>query len=266
MLSVEWGARVPLELAVAVDASPSTSAFRERIFELASETARALAPHAGGGEESNRPLLVLFSETALVTLVADDPEQTARLADSLPFGVTALFDALSASLHEMAAAGRRAALLAVTDGCDTGSASSASDATELAQALGIPVFALVFDQKPCFERIVTEEEARAQRDRETRRAMRRGFQPIGPEAAPGTIVPSPGWGRTREALRALCRTSGGELFQIAGKDDLSKVWKRILADLERQVVIVYEPSDPDVDPAEVAIEITPPQRHGLLRR
>ncbi len=267
VVRVESGAEVPLELAVAVDASPSTSAFRDRVFGLAGETTRALASSAIQEESPNPPLLVLFSDTALVTLASSDPERLTRLADSLPFGVTAMFDALAVSLHEMAAAGRRAALLAVTDGCDTGSASSAAGVSALAQALGIPIYALVFDESPCFERVATEEEAERRRREAARRAGKGlAVDPASARARVGSIVQSPGWGRTRDELRELCRASGGELFRIAGKDDLSKVWKRILADLERQVVIVYEPSGPEVDPAEVAIEIAPPKRRGLLRR
>jgi len=263
--SVESGTELPLALAIAVDASPSTLDFRERVLELASETARSLAPAGAPGAEP--PVVVLFSESALVTLAQADPEQTTALADSLPFGVTALFDALAVSLHENQAPGRRAALLAVTDGCDTGSATSAAQATEIAQALGVPVFALVFDHEPCLERVANEAEAERRRLSAERSASRgRPVDPADLHARPGSFVRSPGWGASRSALKELCRASGGELYRVAGKDDLSKIWKQILADLERQVVIAYEPSGPDVDPSEVEIEIDPPKRRGLFRR
>lgn len=265
IVSVEAGDALPLALAVAVDASPSTLGFRDRVLELAAETARSLSPRGDLAGES--PVLVLFSESALVTVADAAPERTAALADSLPFGTTALFDALAVALHENLAPGRRAAAIAVTDGCDTGSASTAEQVSELARALGVPVYALVFDEKPCFEvvRSETKEEHRRTEDARYQArdfASRRGS----PDRSPGSIVRSPGWGRSRHALQELCRASGGELYRVAGKDDLSKVWKRILADLERQVVIVYEPSGPEVDPAEVEIEIAPPKRRGLFRR
>lgn len=237
VVSVEAGSAAPLALAIAVDASPSTLDFRERVLALAAETARTLAPADAAGPEP--PLLLLFSETSRAALATAEPAEIAALADSLPFGVTALFDALAAALHENFAPGRRAALLAVTDGCDTGSEIPAERVRELALALGVPVHALVFDQDPCYERLEDED---------------------------GRVVRSPGWGSSRAALRDLCAASGGGLFRVAGKEDLARVWKRILADLERQVVVVYEPSGPEVDPAEVEIAIAPPPRRAPRRR
>jgi len=237
VVSVEAGSAVPLALAIAVDASPSTLDFRERVLSLAAETARTLAP--AGAAAAEPPLLLLFSETSRVALASAEPSEIAALADALPFGVTALFDALAAALHENLAPGRRAALLAVTDGCDTGSQIPAERVRELALALGVPVHALVFDQDPCYERVAD---------------------------GGGRVVRSPGWGASREALRDLCAASGGGLFRVAGREDLARVWKRILADLERQAVVVYEPSDPEVDPAEVEIAIAPPPRRGPRRR
>lgn len=265
VVSVETGAELPLALAIAVDASPSTLDFRDRVLELASETARSLAPAGAAGAEP--PVLVLFSESAVVTVTSADPARTAALADALPFGATALFDALAVALHENLAPGRRAALLAVTDGCDTGSATSAAEVADIARALGVPVFALVFDDEPCFERVTDEAEAEKRR-RAAQRNASKGYKvdPADLQARPGSVVRASGWGTSRHALEALCRASGGELYRVAGKDDLSKIWRKILTDLGRQVVVVYEPSGPEVDPAAIEVEIAPPKRRGLFRR
>ena len=73
--------------------------------------------------------------------------------------------------------------------------------------------------------------------------------------APGEYITEQGWGRSRFELERIVKDSGGRLVGVARKGDLSPVWRRILADLERQAVFVFEPSGPEIDPAEAEVEL-----------
>ena len=74
-----------------------------------------------------------------------------------------------------------------------------------------------------------------------------------------------GWGRSRHGLERIARSSGGRLVRVERREDLAAVWRRILGDLERQAVFVFEPSGPEIDPARAEVEL-PPARGGGGRR
>lgn len=224
IVAVEVGRSAPLELGVAVDASMSTLPFREEALALVEAAGRELA--TPGGSE----FVLLFSSRAQLLEPGPDGRLDPRAADALPLERTALFDALAAALAEFAPEGRRAALFAVTDGCDTASGASPADVIELARTRGIPIYALLFDASPCQKAV------------------------LGPGGEPLTYDPEPGWGASRQALARIAEASGGALARVAGRADLSRVWRQALADLERQAVVVYEPSGPEVIAAEVEVE------------
>jgi hypothetical protein len=70
----------------------------------------------------------------------------------------------------------------------------------------------------------------------------------------GVVHTGTAWGESRHRLERIARESGGRLFRVAHRRDLSGIWRRILDELARQVVVVFEPSGPEVDPA--AVEVT----------
>lgn len=227
LVRAERGSELPLELGLALDDSLSMLPFRAEALALAAETGRQLAVAPG-----SREFLVRFAATQRIAPVSSGGELPAAVEEPLPFGSTALFDSLAVALHEFDAPAQRAALIALTDGCDTASAGGSEPVARLAKAKGIPVYALVYDVEPC--------------------RVRRS------DAAPdelGAVVTEPGWGASRHGLERIARESGGELVRVAKKEDLSPVWRRILADLERQAVFVFEPSGPEIDPAEAEVEL-----------
>lgn len=229
LVRAERGAELPLELGLALDDSLSMLPIRQEALALAVETGRRLAVAPG-----SREFVVRFAAMQRIAAVPAAGGLPAAAEEPLPFGSTALFDTLLVALHEFDAAGERAALLAVTDGCDTWSAGTPEQVARLATAKGIPVYALVYDGEPCRVRA--------------------------PDAAPdelGRMAVEPGWGTSRLGLERIARASGGELVRVERKEDLSPVWRRILADLDRQAVFVFEPSGPEVDPALAEVEIPP---------
>ncbi len=234
LVRAERGAELPLELGLALDDSLSMLPIRQEALALAVETGRRLAVAPG-----SREFVVRFAATQRIAAVPAAGGLPVAAEEPLPFGSTALFDTLLVALHEFDAAGERAALLAVTDGCDTRSAGTAEQVARLATAKGIPVYALVYDGEPCRVRA--------------------------PDAAPdelGRVAVEKGWGTSRLGLERIARASGGELVRVERKEDLSPVWRRILADLDRQAVFVFEPSGPEVDPALAEVEIPPARRRG----
>lgn len=237
LVRAEQGAELPLELGLALDDSLSMLPFRPEALALAAETGRRLAVAPG-----SREFLVRFAATQRIVPVAAGGELPAAVEEPLPFGSTALFDSLAVALHEFDAPAERAALIALTDGCDTASAGGAEPVARLAKAKGIPVYALVYDIEPCRVR-----------------------RPGAAADELGAVVTEPGWGRSRHGLEQIARASGGELVRVAKKEDLSPVWRRILADLERQAVFVFEPSGPGIDPADAEVEIPPGRRRNPAR-
>jgi len=227
LVRAERGSELPLELGLALDDSLSMLPFRAEALALAAETGRRLTVAPG-----SREFLVRFAATQRIAPIAPGGELPAAVEEPLPFGSTALYDSLAVALHEFDAPAQRAALIALTDGCDTWSVGTEEPVERLAKAKGIPVYALLYDVEPC--------------------RIRK------PGAAPdelGAVVTEAGWGRSRHGLERIARASGGELVRVAKKEDLSPVWRRILADLERQAVFVFEPSGPEVDPAEAEVEL-----------
>lgn len=235
LVSAERGEALPIELGVALDDSLSMLPLREAALELAAEAGRELAGRAG-----SRVFLARFTEEARIVAVAapSEPPPPPQLdGEAAPLGATALFDALLAALHEFDAGGARAALFALTDGCDTASRGGADEVAALATVKGIPIYPLLFDGEPCRIRL--------------------------PPTRPGdvgAVETERGRGRSRTALERLARASGGRLVRVSGRDDLATTWRRILADLDRQALFVFEPSGPEIDAARAEVTFSPPRR------
>lgn len=237
LVAAERGSALPLELGLALDDSLSMLPLRAAALELAGETGRRLAVAPG-----SREFLVHFAATQRTAPVAPGGALPAAVEAPLPLGATALYDALAAALHEFDAPAERAALIALTDGCDTRSTGTADEVARLAKVKGIPVYALLYDGEPCRVR-----------------------KPGAARDELGAMVTEPGWGESRRGLERIARASGGELVRVERKENLAAVWRRILADLERQAVFVFEPSGPEIDPARAEIEIPPARRQDAER-
>ncbi len=232
LISAEQGEGLPLELGIALDESLSMLPLRAAALELAAESGRRLAR-----APESRAFLLRFDELTSVSEVPPDGALAADGGPSLGLGATALFDALLEALHELDAGGRRAALVVLTDGCDTASRADADAVIALAAVKGIPVFTLLFDRAPCRFRLTPSK--------------------------PGDLAPlvdEKGWGQSRHGLERIARASGGRLVRVEGRDDLSAAWRRILDDLDRQTLFVFEPSSPDLDPARAELTFPPSRK------
>jgi len=193
LVAAERGSALPLELGLALDDSLSMLPLRAAALELAGETGRRLAVAPG-----SREFLVHFAATQRTAPVAPGGALPAAVEAPLPLGATALYDALAAALHEFDAPAERAALIALTDGCDTRSTGTADEVARLAKVKGIPVYALLYDGEPCRVR-----------------------KPGAARDELGAMVTEPGWGESRRGLERIARASGGELVRVERKENLS---------------------------------------------
>jgi hypothetical protein len=148
VLRVIGGTAGPLELGIAVDRSASMHAS----FELMRAATLNLVDQ--GISEQDRVFSVAFTDET--RLLAEGRGEAAKVIAALPstpeLGTrpTALFQALTRTLQLFENADARAALLVVSDGCDTaGGLVSATSVARRASDLAIPVFLLMPDRNAC---------------------------------------------------------------------------------------------------------------------
>ena len=148
VVRVVGGADDPLELGIAVDRSASMHA----TFEPMRAAALALVDQAVSDED--RLFTVGFSNET--RLLAEGRGAAARVIAALPSSPelgnrpTALFAALTRTLQLFENADARAALIVVSDGCDTaGDLASATTVGRRARDMAVPIFLLMPDRNVC---------------------------------------------------------------------------------------------------------------------
>jgi VWFA-related protein len=209
---------LPLKLILSLDTSASMAG--ERLGRLRSGAGALL----GGLREGDRAALVGFSHRVRVLqgLSGDVAAVRARLEGVTADGMTALNDALYASLA-LAEGSGRCALVLFSDGLDNISWTAEADALEAARA------------SPAVVYVVASSLAKPQ-DGERMNVAR----------------------DPREAfLRKLADATGGKLLEAESDEDLVKAFGRVLPDLSARYVLRYAPQGvPDAGwhPIEVKLK------------
>lgn len=233
---------IPLSLGLAVDSSDSAlPIWRDLQTVAASFVESCLSP-------GDRAFLVDFDDSVrlLQSLSGDKPLLVAALSRLVPFGGTALNDALLFSLLQYGREPGRRALVVVTDGADRHSRSRPKQSADLAERLGLPIYFIELD------RTVTQAVTRFG-DR---------LVDAGSEARQLQNM--------RNRLKWISQRTGGRLFHIRlaeadppWTDRIGLAFDRIEEDLRHQHVLTYYSSQPWGDPVEPDVRVI---RRGLSLR
>lgn len=150
-------------------------------------------------------------------------ELRGRLTRVRPWGVTSLHDAIAAAAQAMQAeAGRRRALVVLTDGIDTSSRLAPAEVSRIASGIDVPVYILT---------IVRPLDLRS----DERSRDGEGEPPLG-------------------TLADLARWTGGHLFSSTATNESVAAARQIVEELRHQYLIAFEPSgDPGWHPLEVRV-------------
>jgi Ca-activated chloride channel family protein len=191
------GPSTALDLGLLVDTSDSMLETLRRSQEA---TVRFLTALPGAREL----LVVLFDQRQrLERFDRDHPEAFFdRLKSVSDGGNTALRDAIGATLRAMHSSSGRSALVLLTDGIDTVSATSVESLDRAVQANSVVIYPVAFPPPP------------------------------------GT----PGAEEAMRSLGRLAELSGGRLFRLEGEHSLQGVLDEILADLRAQYVLGFAPT------------------------
>jgi len=197
----------PLSLVIAVDSSKSMTRDFSKIRRAVTGFADDLLT-AG-----DRAALIRFASNSEVLVSwSDNPEDIRRgLAEVYPRGSTSLNDAVIQSLMQIHGRRGRKAVVLLTDGADTSSFSSFSDARWFAGSMRVPIFVITL----------------APGDPH-RYARMRDIQDV----------------QNRHRLVSLAGETGGQAFFQVTNDQLPAVYKKISEVLRSQYVLWYRP-DPD---------------------
>lgn len=230
VLRVVGGGAVRLELGFAIDTSEST---HTRFNELRS-AARALATRLLGPED--RSFVVPFSTRADVA--ASGRGDLAGLLAALPAEsreeATHLYDALAFALLQFHGEDPRAALVVLTDACDTTAKPDLQRVTDLARRRAVPVYGLLLEE-PCTRRI-------------------REVDVHGPDSS--RDLPDERLGRAqRTTLGRVVRSTGGRILLLQEGNGIQAALEEILRELERQWIVVFEPSSDRVSSGAVEVRV-----------
>lgn len=258
VLRVVGGTADPLEVGIAVDRSASMN----DVFEPMRLAALELVER--GFSERDRLFVVAFTDEA--RLLAEGRGAALRVLSALPKSPelasrpTALFESLTRALQLFENAEERAALIVVSDGCDTARGiASATSVARRARDLAIPVFLLMPDRSDCRNTVCILDAAGkwtcspAESPRLERQLSSEGSTVAvrSMSIAEGTAA-SPS---TAERLRfsALIGKAGGGHFFVDDPDDWQRALKRIFEQLGRQWTVVYEPTSDAVKSEEIRV-------------
>jgi VWFA-related protein len=187
-----------LDVALLVDASDSMLETLRRSQEAAVRFLTSL-PNA------QELIVVVFDQAQRVERFDRDRPQALfdRLKDVPDGGNTALRDAIVFSLRTLGTSNGRAALVLLTDGIDTVSATEPAALEKAVQSTAVTIY------------------------------------PVAYPAAPGGDGPDPR--EALKGLRRLAEISGGRLFPLANEQALPGVFDEIVADLRAQYVLGFAP-------------------------
>jgi hypothetical protein len=258
VVRVVGGSHDPLELGIAVDRSASMHA----AFEPMRAAALQLVDEAVSNED--RVFAVAFTNET--RLLAEGRGEAARVIAALPTSPepgtrpTALFSALTRTLQLFENADARAALLVVSDGCDTaGDLASATSVGRRARDLAIPIFLLMPDRDAC-RNTVCQLDAAGQWEcvPDSSPNIIQGpppdmFNPAMRQNGMGESANATGASAERDRFSGLISAAGGGDFVVRDPEDWQRALKKIFERLNRQWTIVFEPSSDEVRSEEIKV-------------
>lgn len=258
VVRVVGGVDDPLELGIAVDRSASMHA----TFEPMRAAALQLVDQAVSDED--RLFAVGFSNET--RLLAEGRGEAARVIAALPTSPelgnrpTALFSALNRALQLFENADARAALIVVSDGCDTaGDLASATTVGRRARDLAIPIFLLMPDRNVC-QNTLCQQNATGQWEckPEASPILMQGESRdmFNPAARPTEMAESSlagGATEERDRFTGLISAAGGGDFVVNDPEDWDRAMKKISDRLGRQWTVVFEPSSNEVTSDEIKV-------------
>ncbi len=226
VLQVEGGNGASLELGLMVDISASTSTFFAALRRAASKAAQNLL----GAQD--RLFVASFGEAP--QLLASGRGEFSSMLGRLPAESraeeTALYSSLIWGLHQFHGDDARAALIVVSDGCDTNSRATLGDLLRLARERAIPIFLLRI-AKRC------------------------------PTPPPARGVPEGAWNNPtmkRMRLEDALQKTGGQVFVMNDETGLGEAFNAIAEVLRRQWLVVFEPESADVRSSDVQVTVPVP--------
>lgn len=268
VLRVIGGSTDPLELGIAVDRSASMHASFEPM------RAAALELVDQGISNQDRVFAVAFTDET--RLLAEGRGEAARVLRALPAQPetgshpTALFDAIQRTLQLFENADARAALIVVSDGCDTaGGLVSATAAARRASDLAIPIFLLMPNRADCENTECVQDLSGGWKCRPAQsKTIVAGsshdmFNPAArtmdmTESSKASVATA-----ERDRFTGLIAETGGD-FVARDRDDWERALKRIFERLGRQWTVVFEPSSDEVRSDEIKIYSTAGGRRRRL--
>lgn len=258
VVRVVGGADDPLELGIAVDRSVSMHA----VFEPMRAAALKLVDQAVSDED--RLFAVAFSNET--RLLAEGRGEAARVIAALPTTPeignrpTALYSALTRTLELFENADARAALIVISDGCDTaGDLASATAVGRRARDMAIPIFLLMPDRNVC-QNTICQQTAEGTWDckPEASPTILHGeppdmFNPAARQTALGESSLAGGATEERDRFTGLISAAGGGDFVVNDPEDWERAMKKISDRLGRQWTVVFEPSSNEVTSDEIKV-------------
>lgn len=219
-----------VELGLAIDVSESTG---PRFRELRA-AARDLATSLLG--PADRSFLVTFSQTA--ELVASARGDLAWVLSAIPYQVrtdkTRLYEGIAFALMQFHAEEPRAALVVLTDSCDTSGVPDDDRALEIARLRAIPVYALLLETD-CF-RLDSFQDQWGYIRESVQTDLRRTRA-------------------NRKRLARMAEASGGSVVPLRPDQSVAEALRRIRAELDRQWTVVFEPSSAQVASGAVEVRV-----------
>jgi hypothetical protein len=270
VLRVVGGAADSLEVGIAVDRSASMNATFEPMRDAALELVER------GFSENDRLFLVGFTDEA--RLLAEGRAAALRELTALPAGPdlasrpTALFASLTRTLQLFENAEERAALIVVSDGCDTADGiASATSVARRARDLAIPIYLLMPDRSDCRNTVCTPGAtgrwtcSPADSPRLERRLSSDGstvsvqstYISESTTASPSTAE--------RNRFSALIGKAGGGHFVVDDPGEWQSALSRIFEQLGRQWTVVFEATSGDVKSEEIRVYRRTDGRRQRLR-
>lgn len=270
VVRVVGGEDDPLELGLAVDRSAS---FHEAFVPL---RAAALTLVDRGIKADDRLFSVAFTDRTQV--LASGRGEARRVLEALPSNpepgthATAFFEAVSHSLGLFENADARAALVVVTDGCDTaGGLSRATSIAMRAEEIAVPVFLLMPDKEPC-QYVRCEPDATGKLDckPDVSPSIRNVsssdmFNPALRSTAMTKRSNVEGATGVRDLFTGLITRHGGGAYVVKNPGEWQSALDRIFEQLSRQWTVVFEPTSDEVRSEEVRVYSTAGGRRRRLR-
>lgn len=224
VLRVVGGPDESLEIGLLVDVSTSTASHFEAFRRAATRSAATVAG------PSDRLFVAEFAGTS--RLLASGRGRVAEVLGALPAaggqGASAVSPAVAWALSQFHGDDARAALLVVSDGCETTPRTSIGRFVPLARERGIPVHLL----------------------------RQSGDCPVPASRSPGTVTPPRVLAQQqRDDLERAVRATGGEVHVFTDEAALEARLDGLVAALRRQWLVVFEPESDAVDSRDVRVEL-----------